>query len=702
VIVTHAHVPASPAAVTVGRPDANVHCYVVDPATLQPLPPGSKGELLLAGPRLAAGYIGRDAAPAFIPNPCAEWALDAVPGEHRRHYDRAYRTGDVARWTPGGELEILGRADRQVKVRGVRIELGEVEAALAGAPGVAAAAAEVRLDPRAGGGAGAKRLVGWVVCPGGADAGAVLGHCAAVLVSAAVPAALVAVAALPTSATGKVDYAQLPDPPAWSAAPAEEDAAAAPLDEVAAAVAAAWGRALALPGPLPADADFFAEGGTSLAALRASAELQKELGLAAPPSIAALYDARTPRLMGAVLRALRAAAPGAAAPPPLAPRPWQGNVRPLSAGQEVMWTVAAMIGPERSAAYAVPAAFRIAGPLDVAALRAALAALAERHESLRTRFALHRGATLRGIVEAAGGFRLAPREVAVADEGAAMRAAILAECAAPFDLEAGPLARAALLRPPAADVAVLVFTMHHSVSDGWSKGVVCHELSAAYAAAAAGAPAAAALPPLAATYADFVVWQRAAAEAVGPAQLEFWRGALAGAPAMLTLPSDRPRPAEPSFGGATILGPRLPPALLARLRAVASSLHCSPAALFLAGFHAVLARLAGQDDVVVGVAVAGRGLPEAQPLIGYFVNPVSVRARVDPAAPFSALCRAVRDALAAAADNDVLPFQQVVTALGADGGDYNPLFQASAPAAWHRLAPPFLLCWPLRPRLMKA
>ena len=246
------------AIVTIGRPDTNAHAYIVD-ARLQPVPAGVAGELLLSGPRLALGYVGRPdlTAEKFIPNPCLDLVREAIPEGMAPFYQRAYRTGDLVRWRPDGAIDYLGRIDRQTKINGVRIELGEVEAALGSAPRVKQAVASAVADDT-----GTKRLVGYVT-PAAADTAEVVAHCRTLLVPAMVPSVVVALEAFPLLPGGKIDVKALP-PPNWAAAGAEEYVA--PASELEATVQRIWHEVLGRPAdePLSVTADFFAAGGTSL------------------------------------------------------------------------------------------------------------------------------------------------------------------------------------------------------------------------------------------------------------------------------------------------------------------------------------------------------------------------------------------------------------------------------------------------------
>ena len=338
--------PPSLEFISIGRPVYNLHCYVVDSA-LRPVPVGVPGELLLSGPRLALGYAGRPelTAEKFVPNPCLELVSGRVNSALAPYYAKAYRTGDLVRWRGDGTLDFLGRIDRQVKITGVRIELGEVEAALEGADGVTQAVAAAVADS-----AGQKRLVGYVT-PASADPAAVTAHCRSLLVAAMVPSVVVALESFPLLPNGKVDVRALPAPD-WSGAGSEEYVA--PADDVEAAVQRVFADVLGRPAEeLSVLADFFAAGGTSLQVFRAAALLQDALGIASVPATL-VHSERTARRVAAALSSLLAAGGGdGEAAAPITAREWPDAVRPLSANQEQMWLLSSLAG---ASAYNMPSA----------------------------------------------------------------------------------------------------------------------------------------------------------------------------------------------------------------------------------------------------------------------------------------------------------------------------------------------------------
>lgn len=373
--------------VVIGRPDANVLAMVVDSA-LQPLPVGVPGELLLSGPRLAMGYVGRPdlTEEKFISNPCLDLVLGKLHPALAPYYKRAYRTGDLVRWRSDGTIDFLGRIDRQVKITGVRIELGEVESALAGAPGVEQSQAAAVPDPQ-----GQKRLVGYVT-PASADTMAVIAHCRAQLVPAMVPSVVVALDSFPLLPNGKVDTKSLPAPE-WGGAGSEKYEP--PSNDAESAVQKVFADVLGGPvEELSVLTDFFAAGGTSLQVFRAAALLQSALDVASvPPTL--VHTARTARAVAEELLQLKEKRGRKAGTGLIKPRMWSAQERLLSSNQQQMWLLSSLAG---SSAYNVPCALELSKMPNIDYLRSALNAVVARHEVLRTRFHKQRDGTLCGIV----------------------------------------------------------------------------------------------------------------------------------------------------------------------------------------------------------------------------------------------------------------------------------------------------------------
>ena len=644
--VTYRALAASDAARTdsvIGTPLPDLTLHLLD-ARMRPVPAGAPGELYVGGAGLAAGYLGNPALTAerFVcgPDGCG----------------RLYRTGDLARRLGDGEIAYLGRADDQVKIRGFRIELGEVQAAVVRQRGVAAAAVVMR-DSRLG----EKQIVAYVV-PGadGFDAAVLAAHVAAALPSYMVPAAIVPLERLPLTPNGKLDRAALPAPPD---APARE--VERPHDPLVALVADVFAEMLGL-AAVAADDDFFALGGHSLRAMPAVARLRRATGANLP--LRALFDARTP---AAVAERIRAAGRARHAPE-FAVQPRTRRM-PLSYAQARLWFLDGLDGG--GATYAMPAALALDGALDEAALRAALSEIVRRHEVLRSRFGATDGMPWQEIVAA---HDVALRVVdlsassdAVRDDD--VRRLTHAEATAPFDLSSGELLRATLVRT-APERHVLLLTIHHIAADAWSLNVLVRELAALYAAFVRGEPSP--LAPLAFGYADFAAWQRADVRGAASAPQEsYWRERLAGAPAVLELPTDRPRSAVLHRRGDTVAF-ALDDETGAAVTAFARSSGATVFMVLLAAYAVVLARWSGQRDVVVGTPIANRTRDEVEPLIGFFLNTLPLRIDLGGDPDGRELLQRVRDTALGAYANADVPFERLVEMLQPERSlDRTPLFQ---------------------------
>ena len=653
--------------VVIGSPDANMHAYVVD-AALRPVPVGVPGELLLSGPRLALGYAGRSdlTEEKFIPNPCLEFIIERMDPSLEKFYQKAYRTGDLVRWRNDGMIDFLGRIDRQVKITGVRIELGEVESALEGLEGVDQAVVAAVVDPN-----GKLRLVGYVT-PDAVDPASIIAHCRSLLVPAMVPSVVVALGTFPLMPNGKVDVRALPEPD-WSGAGGSEEYVG-PANEVETAVQNVFAEVLGRAADeLSVLADFFAAGGTSLQVFRAIALLQEALGIASVPATM-VHTERTPRAVAAVLSTMLESGDinvGAGNTAAIPARTWPENTRPLSFNQEQMWLLSGAMG---ASAYNMPKVYELTASPDIGALRASFDAVAARHEVLRTRFLKLRDGTVVGTVLPAEEFHV-PVEVATITSLEEEVLEVSKQVAHGFDLEGEPLVRARLLIRAAPEAgAVLVITMHHGVGDAWALGIFAKELTEAYAAALDGT-----MPswtPLAIQYADYAAWQRDQLVGELGADLRaYWKTTLSGAPSLLQMPLDHHRPAHPTYKAGSVRT-TLPAGLLPRLEDVARTLRVNAQAVLLAGFQAVLMQYSGQDDVVLGVPVAGRDRPETHDLMGYFINTLPVRCIASETATFADLIRAASAATLSALDNGMLPLEEVIAAANVERvPNANPLFQ---------------------------
>jgi len=633
-----------------GQTIDGVQAFVLDSA-LRPVPLGAVGEVWIAGPGLARGYHNAPALTAerFVACPFG------APGE------RMYRSGDRVRRNRDGSLDFLGRIDEQLKLNGFRVEPGEVEAALQHLPQVARACAG---GLEFGGG---RRLVAWVVpvtapADPAAFAGQLRAELAAELPAPLVPAAIEIVESLPLTANGKVDRSRLPQP-ALGGSPTTARPPASEAERVLCRLFAE----LTGVASVSVEDNFFALGGHSLLAMRLVAQIRAALGL--EPPLRAVFEAPTPATLAARLGLDRIAGP---ARPPLTAQP-HGPRAPTSHAQQRLWVIDQMEGS--SVEYNMPEALLLTGPLNQPALERTLARMVERHETLRTRFVVENGVPVQEI--------LPPIAVPLpltdwsdrseVERQAKLEEAVAAEWHHPFDLATGPLFRARLLRLEA-ETHVLLRTCHHIISDGWSAGVINRELAALYEAFAAGLDDP--LPPLPVHYADFAVWQSDWLESGALDQgLVWWREALAGRPERLTLPTDRPRPPLQTYGAEVARG-RLDAETTAAARALAASHGATLFQVMLAAFALVLSRDARQDDIVIGTVVANRQDPQLDGLIGFFVNALAMRVRIEPGDDFAALVARTRDHALAAYQHQDVPFEKLVEDLAPERSlAYTPIFQ---------------------------
>ncbi|HGM6676360.1 TPA: amino acid adenylation domain-containing protein [Serratia marcescens] len=638
----HCSREAERVSVPIGRPIANTRIYLLDERG-QPVPLGAVGELYIGGVQVARGYLNRPelTAERFLADPFA-------PG------GRMYRTGDVARYLANGDIEYLGRNDQQVKIRGFRIECGEIEAALATHPAVR----EAVVDARAVG--DDKRLVAWVVPAADVAeetlAGALRQHVSAALPDYMVPSAWVVVAALPLSPNGKLDRRALPEPQGAQSQAAYE----APQGEHETLLAAIWRELLNVERVGRHD-NFFELGGHSLLAVRLTNRLQ-QMEWQLPLQV--LFANPTLLALAQQLRRTDEALPPIEAMP-------RGAALPLSFAQQRLWFLTQLEG--LSETYHIPLALSLRGELDLPAWRQSLDALYARHEALRSRFVTVEGQPQAHILPA-DALPLTVHDLR-GRQDAQSQARQLAQrlTEAPFDLTQGPLVRAALIRL-ADEEHLFLLTCHHIISDGWSTGILLRELGALYGALRRGD--ADPLPPLPLQYADYAAWQRRylTPERLA-AQAQYWRETLSDAPALLTLPTDRPRPTVQSFSGGEVpiaIDAELTQALRQFSRQHGGTLFMT----VLAAWSLVLARMAGQQELVIGTPEANRGRLETESLVGFFVSTLALRIdlRDDPDLP--TLIARIRHAVLAARENRDLPFEQVVELVNPPRHlGYTPLFQ---------------------------
>jgi amino acid adenylation domain-containing protein len=619
----------------VGRPVANTRLYILGP-DLRPVAHGGTGEIWMGGAGVSRGYLRRPAATAekFIPDP-----FSPEPGA------RMYRTGDLGRGGDDGQVDCLGRTDHQVKVRGYRVELGEVEEALRRHPAVADAAAAVREDA-----AGVSLLVGYAaVADGAAPAPADLrAFLRERLPEYMVPSAVVVLDALPRLPNGKVDRHALPAPVVDAAR-----AYVAPRTPVEDAVCRIWQEVLGID-RVGAEDDFFELGGHSLRATQVTSRIRQAFGAALP--MLAVFEARTPAELA---RAVERGGSADTGVPPLA-RADRDQPLPLSFSQRAIWFFQELSPGMKS--YNFQAAIRFDGRLDVDALARTLTELVRRHEIFRTVFVAVDGEP-RQVVQAPWPVHLPVTDLRPLSDDVRegeLERLLRAEFQKPFHLGELPLIRWTLYRT-GDDEHVLASVEHHFVHDGWSFGVYLREIAALYTAFTAGDPSP--LPEPEVQFADVAVWQHAWMRTPEAArQLAYWREKLTPEPPVLELRTDRPRPAEMSFRGRTrrhLLPPELARAARESGRARGTTLYMT----LLAAFKLLLHRYTGQADFAVGGGVANRNERAAEGVIGMIVNTVALRARFDGDPTVAELLERVRATTLEAYAHREVPFGEVVEAL---------------------------------------
>jgi amino acid adenylation domain-containing protein len=639
----------------IGRPIANAQVYLLN-AALRPVMLGTPGELYIGGEGLARGYHDRPelTAERFIPHP---FAGPVEAGS------RLYRTGDLARFRPDGNLEFLGRVDQQVKIRGHRIELEEIEAVLGRHPRLLELAVVAREDEP-----GDLRLVAYVVPERGAtlQVAELRAFVAASLPEPMVPALFVPLAALPLTPNGKVDRRALPAP--GSVRSALQGAYVAPATLTEEVMAGLWSGVLGVEQVGTRD-NFFDLGGHSLLATQLVSRLREAFQV----DLTLLWLFETPTVHGLAARVEGALRQGAAVHDLPILRVDRGAELPLSFGQQRLWFLD-QLAPG-SPAYNVAKSFRITGPLHPAALERSLAEVVRRHEVLRTVFQSIDGRPVQVILPPSP--HALPvvdlRRLAAEARHEEVRRLAAEEVARPFDLSRGPLLRSTLLLLAPQEFGVL-FTLHHVVSDAWSMNLLVREMTVLYQAFVSGRPSP--LPELEIQFADFAVWQRQRLHGEPlEAELAYWRGRLAGAPAVLDLPTDRPRPAVQRFRGGEVPF-ELPAAIHEAVKVLGRSQGATLFMVLLGAFQALLGRYSRQDDVAVGTPIAGRNRLETESLIGFFVNTLVLRGDLREEPSFHQLLRQVRTVSLEAHAHQDLPFEKLVEELAPERSlAHAPLFQ---------------------------
>jgi amino acid adenylation domain-containing protein len=641
------------ATVPLGRPIDNTQVYVLG-GDLRPQPIGLPGEVYIGGVAVGRGYIDEPGLTAerFVPDPFG--ADGAV----------LYQTGDKGRLLPDGNIEYLGRLDHQVKIRGFRVELGEIESALRAHPLIEDATVVLDANGQslsgfvlpAGGPAATDGICRVVELPWRAEIGDYL---ATSLPDYMIPASLTAVSCWPITRNGKIDrsaLAGLAEKPAPAAHPTE-----GPRSPIEAALAGLVGDLLGT-ADIGRTQSFFGAGGNSILVVKLLSRIRALFDVTV--SVQTFFENPTiARLAEAIAAQQQQRAAGA----------YEGGIArvsrdrplPVSFGQRGMLFTQQLL-PDTSR-HVLFECVRLSGVPDVAALRQALTTVIGRHEALRTVYDVVDGEPVQVVRSS---YSVDPLEIVDATDGAEVARDVVART---FDLAAGPAVRAVLARETGGD-SVFCLAAHHIAADGWSMGILLADLSRAYAALVAGVEAN--LPPGSLDYADFAVWQRqrrTADELAG--SLRYWEDRLAGAPALLELPWDRPRPAVLGSAGG-MHWTRIDPELAAAVRALANTHQATLFMVLLAACATVLARWSGQNDVVVGTPVAGRERIEWESIVGLFANTVVLRNEVDLDAGFGAMVDRVRDGVIDAFTHQDVPFEMLVERLAPERElSRNPLFQ---------------------------
>ncbi|HEY6186087.1 MAG TPA: amino acid adenylation domain-containing protein [Pyrinomonadaceae bacterium] len=626
--------------VPIGCPISNTQTYLLD-AQLEPVPEGIAGELFIGGCGLARGYQGEAALTAekFIPDPFGSEAGG-----------RLYRTGDLARYGPEGMIEFVGRRDQQVKIRGFRIELEEIKTMLGEHEAVRECLVLVREDVP-----GDKRLVAYLLAaqpepPGVAE---LRKHLREKLPDYMTPSAFVWLNEFPLTANGKIDREALPAP---EHPPAERlNAYVAPRTPAEEALAAIIADVLGVERIGVYD-NFFELGGHSLLATQVITRIREVMGV--DVSLKQFFESPLIDELASQIEPLMTDGPTKTVSPMRVVS--KARALPLSFAQQRLWFLDQF--ESGNPIYNIPIALSLRGHLDVEALERTLNEIVRRHESLRTVFRAERGEPVQVVLTeqpvAVSVLNLAGLLKADAEMEAERLAA--SEAQKGFDLARGPLLRATLLRLSEED-HVLLFTMHHIISDGWSMGVLVHEMGTIYAAYAAGRKSP--LEELPIQYADFAQWQREWLQGeVLEEQLAYWKKQLARLPPVLELPTDRARPAALSYRGAT-LNVEFNAALTDKLKELSRREGASLYMILLAAFQTLLHRYTGRDDITVGSPIANRQRSEIEPLIGFFVNTLVMRTDLSGDPAFRELLRRVQQTTLSAYEHQDLPFETLVEEL---------------------------------------
>ncbi|MEH2114380.1 amino acid adenylation domain-containing protein [Nostoc sp.] len=675
---------SSESLISIGRPISNTQIYILD-KNLQPVPVGVPGELHIGGLGLARGYLNRPelTQEKFIPNPFVGGrGAEGQRGRGETEYQSSnseslYKTGDLARYLPDGNIEYLGRIDNQVKIRGFRIELGEIEAALSQHPNVQASYVITREDNR-----GDKRLVAYIVPQPQVTftISELRSDLKSKLPDYMVPSTIVILESLPLTPNGKIDRRALPAPEPSSELLEKYVAPRNPIEEILSLI---WQQVLKVELVGRHD-NFFELGGHSLLATQLISRVRSSLKVELP--LRSLFAAPTIAELSHNIQQLQQQDYLELAAPPILRRVENAEI-PLSYAQQRLWFLDQF--EPNSASYNIPFGLRLVGTLNVDALQQSLIEIIHRHEALRTNFITVDGQAAQ-IIQTQPNWTVTVvdlQHLPWSEQEIAAQKLVKQQAFEPFDLAHDALIRATLIVLSQTEQWLLV-CMHHVVSDGWSIGVFVEELTAIYNAYSQSEPSlrdatrsllprrGTPLLPLPIQYADFALWQRQWLQGeVLNSQLSYWKEQLANAPTFLPLPTDRPRPAVQTFNGA-YLEFALSVELTQKLIKLSQQQGVTLFMTLLAAYNTLLYRYTGQEDVLVGTPIANRDRTEIEGLIGFFVNTLVMRTDLSENPSFNELLPRLREMAFGAYTHQDLPFEMLVEALQPERDlSYTPLFQ---------------------------
>jgi amino acid adenylation domain-containing protein len=637
---------------TIGRPISNVQVYILD-AQLHPLPIGIPGELYIGGHGVAQGYLNRPdlTVEKFIVDPFSD-----------KPQARLYKTGDLARYLADGNIEYLGRIDRQVKIRGFRIELGEIESAISNHPQVAQVTVIDREDKP-----GNKILVAYMV-PQPAqviNTTEIRTFLKGRLPDYMLPAITVCLDELPVTPNGKIDRQALPVPDSTQL---QSKQYVAPRNEVEEQLSSIWQEVLGID-QVGVHDNFFELGGHSLLATQMMSQIRQTLGVEVP--LKKLFEASTIDDLALQIQGYQA--DSKILMPPLRPVSRAENLS-LSFAQQRLWFFDQL--EPGSPAYNMPGAVKLQGKLDFSVLEKTFCEVIRRHESLRTNFIVSQDGQPIQVINRLRDWHvniIDLQEMPLDEQEQQVQELAIAEAAKPFNLETDSLIRAALLLVSETE-QILLLTMHHIVFDGWSMGLLVEEIATLYSAFIQGniSP----LSELEIQYVDFAVWQKEWLKGdILQQQVDYWQQQLAGAPALLELPTDRPRPPVQTSNGASYES-TIPVHIAQVLDKLTQQEGVTLFMTLLAAFDTLLYRYTGQSDIVIGSPIANRNRAEIENLIGFFVNTLVLRNDLSGNPTFRELLQRVREVSLDAYAHQDLPFEMLVETLQPERNlSHSPLFQ---------------------------